>query len=268
MPKYIKLFDSFIFEAASDPIQTLPETATVKWTNYQTDLRLSSKKFGKLMAVGGEALKKAKFNLSVVLAVSNPTVESELKALGGTPSTTQNGVLKNLPNFEPDYAYNSNYLFTITEADGAAKLDKIANALDGKSSSGTSGTSGTAGTAGDAAARIFGKASAGFDKAMKDAGMVNILGFMKLVNNPAVQLAANNDAKLKKMIDDQGYEKLPDSTRAEMEKKIEPEVRRVLNDLITKEQDPNIKKNIQNLLSGYKPDDYLKKPTAEAPKNA
>ena len=246
MPKYIKLFESFIREGADDLITTYTDTTRVKWTNYSTMFKLSTKKLGKMMAVTDAAqVKSLGYNVLVMLTIADNAVITKLKSIGGIALAVQSGTLEQLPNGEPNYAYSARFGFKVTEAEGAAKLDAISDILDGISSTGSAGSAGSAGTSGSAngfADKLFGAAaSAGFDKAMQAAGVKQVAAYLRMINDPALQAAAGQDATIKTLLDDQASV----TTQAERdakEKEIEPKVKSALTAL-----------QLSDLLKNYKP---------------
>ena len=249
MPKYIKLFESFIREGATDPMITFADTGKVKWTDYLKIFKLSNKKLGKMMAITDADQVKAKgSNIIVMLTISDNTVNSKLKAIGGIALVEQSGKLSELPNGEPDYAFSARYGFKVTEQEGAAKIDAISDILDGISSTGSAGSAGSAGKAGipgsasDAADKIFGTAaSAGFDKAMQAAGVKQVAAYLRMINDPALQAAAGQDATIKTLLDAQASV----TTQAEQdakEREIEPKVKAALKAA-----------QLDSLLKNYKP---------------
>jgi hypothetical protein len=271
MPKYIKLFESFISEGANDPITTFADTSKVKWTDYQKIFKLSNKKLGKIMAITDAArVKDVGSNIVVMLTISDNAVNSKLKAIGGTALKIQSGTLEQLPNGESNYAFSARYGFKVTEQEGAAKIDAISDILDGVSSTGSAGTAGTAGTSGSAgniADKMFGAASAGFDKAMQEAGVKQVAAYLRMINDPALQAAAGQDASIKTLLDAQA---LPTATQAERdakEKEIEPKVKAALIAKLTQfqaefnaAQDPAAKDAVKaktlelnSLIQNYKP---------------
>ena len=79
MPKYIKLFESFISEAATGLMTSFVDTKKVKWTEYQKIFKLCTKKLGKLMAITNST---ESFNLVVMLTTTDQTAMAALKAAG------------------------------------------------------------------------------------------------------------------------------------------------------------------------------------------
>jgi len=271
MPKYIKLFESFISEGATDPMTTFADTSKVKWTDYLKIFKLSNKKLGKMMAVTDAAkVKDLGSNIVVMLTISDNAVNSKLKAIGGTALVEQSGKLSALPNGEPDYIFSARYGFKVTEQDGAAKLDAISDILDGVNSTGSAGSAGKAGTsgsAGTAADKMFGAAaSAGFDKAMQAAGVQQVAAYLRMINDPALQAAAGQDATIKALLDAQASAATPADKDAK-EKEIEPKVKAALTAKLVQAQseyratqDLNLQKQAQDkamqldsLLKNYKP---------------
>ena len=271
MPKYIKLFESFIREGANDPMTTFADTGKVKWTDYLKIFKLSNKKLGKMMAVTDAAkVKDLGSNIVVMLTISDNAVNSKLKAIGGTALVEQSGKLSALPNGEPDYVFSARYGFKVTEQDGAAKLDAISDILDGVNSTGSAGSAGKAGTsgsAGTAADKMFGAAaSAGFDKAMQAAGVQQVAAYLRMINDPALQAAAGQDATIKALLDAQASAATPADKDAK-EKEIEPKVKAALTAKLVQAQseyratqDLNLQKQAQDkamqldsLLKNYKP---------------
>ena len=270
MPKYIKLFESFISEAETGPMTSFVDTQKVKWTEYQKTFKLCTKKLGKLMALlDAKAASDSGFNLVVMLTTSDPTTIAALKAAGGRATTDQSGVLVDLPGGEPNYAFSARYLFTI-QADGSAKIDSIGDyyqAFRASASATSAGSAGSAGSAVNIADKMFGAASAGFDKAMQEAGVKQVAAYLRMINDPALQAAAGQDATIKTLLDAQA---LPTATQAERdakEKEIEPKVKAALIAKLVQvqsefnaTQDPNLKKQAQDkslqldsLLKNYKP---------------
>jgi len=206
----------------------------------------------------------------VMLTISDNAVNSKLKAIGGTALKIQSGTLEQLPNGESNYAFSARYGFKVTEQEGAAKIDAISDILDGVSSTGSAGTAGTAGTSGSAgniADKMFGAASAGFDKAMQEAGVKQVAAYLRMINDPALQAAAGQDASIKTLLDAQA---LPTATQAERdakEKEIEPKVKAALIAKLTQvqaefnaAQDPAAKDAVKakalelnSLIQNYKP---------------
>ena len=271
MPKYIKLFESFIREAETSLMTSFVDTPKAKWTQYQTTLKLCTKKLGKLMAVPDvKAASGVGGNLIVMLTTTNPTAIAALKAAGGIAATEQSGVLTDLPGGEPNYAFSARYIFKIG-TDGSAKIDSIADIVDGIGVSGSAGTAGKAGTSGSTSAvadKLFGAAaSAGFDKAMQAAGVQQVAAYLRMINDPALQAAAGQDQSIKALLDAQA---LPTATPAERdaaEKQIEPKVKAALIAKLTQvqaefnaAQTPELKKQAQDqavqldsLIKNYKP---------------
>jgi hypothetical protein len=246
MPKYIKLFESFIGEGADDLMTAFTDTSKVKWTDWAGIFKLSNKKLGKMMVVtDATKVKELGYNVVAMLTISDNAVIAKLKASGGLALAVQSGTLDQLPGGEPNYAYSARYGFKVTEKDGAVKLDAISDILDGVSSTGSAGTAGTAGTsgsAGSAADKMFGAASAGFDKAMQAAGVTQVSAYLRMINDPALQAAVSQDATIKTLLDAQA---LPTATQAERdakEKEIEPKVKAALKAL-----------QLDSLLKNYKP---------------
>jgi hypothetical protein len=271
MPKYIKLFESFISEGANDPMTKFADTGKVKWTDYLQLFKLSNKKLGKMMAITNAAqIAKTGSNIVAMLTISDNTVNSKLKAIGGTAVVEQSGKLSALPNGEPDYVFSARYGFKVTEQDGAAKLDAISDILDGVNSTGSAGSAGKAGTsgsAGTAADKMFGAAaSAGFDKAMQAAGVQQVAAYLRMINDPALQAAAGQDATIKTLLDAQASAATP-AEKDTKEKEIEPKVKAALTAKLVQAQseyratqDLNLQKQAQDkamqldsLLKNYKP---------------
>jgi len=270
MPKYIKLFESFIREGANDPMTTFADTGKVKWTDYLKIFKLSNKKLGKMMAVTDAAkVKDLGSNIVAMLTISDNAVNSKLKAIGGIALVEQSGKLPALPNGEPDYAFSARYGFKVTEQDGVAKIDAISDILDGVNSTGSAGSAGKAGTSGsasNAADKMFGTASAGFDKAMQAAGVQQVAAYLRMINDPALQAAAGQDATIKALLDAQASAATPADKDAK-EKEIEPKVKAALTAKLVQAQseyratqDPNLQKQAQDkalqldsLLKNYKP---------------
>jgi hypothetical protein len=273
MPKYIKLFESFISEAETSLMTSFVDTPKVKWTQYQTNFRLCTKKLGKLMVItDAKTATDMGYNLVVMLATADPTAIAALKAAGGIATKEQSNVLKDLPGGEPNYAFSTRYIFKIG-TDGSAKIDSIGDIVDGIGASGSAGSAGSAGTAGTAgsdssvADKMFGTASAGFDKAMQAAGVKQVAAYLRMINDPALQAAAGQDSSIKTLLDAQA---LPTATQAERdarEKEIEPKVKAALTAKLVQAQseyratqDPNLQKQAQDkalqldsLLKNYKP---------------
>jgi hypothetical protein len=273
MPKYIKLFESFISEATTGPMTSFVDTKKIKWTEYQKTFKLCTKKLGKLMAIlDAKAASDSGFNLVVMLTTADLTAIAALKAAGGRAAIEQSGVLADLPGGEPNYAFSARYLFTI-QADGSAKIDSIGDIVDGIGASGSAGSAGSAGLAGSAgsagniADKMFGAASAGFDKAMQEAGVKQVAAYLRMINDPALQAAAGQDSSIKTLLDAQA---LPTATQAERdakEKEIEPKVKAALIAKLTQvqaefnaAQDPAAKDAVKakalelnSLIQNYKP---------------
>lgn len=162
MPKYIKLFESFIDEAAPyafDPTKTALPGATILGDNmYYSILKL-----GRIYVAtkDSESVKNAPGNVSVTLDANNPTLQKQLVALGGKLDAKASGEFK-----EPSggvYKHLAKIHFNLTDAEtGEPLLKKIVDLLNGVTAS-SSGTSGTAGTSGKTDAplsladQIFGK---------------------------------------------------------------------------------------------------------------
>ena len=266
MPKYIKLFESFISEAATGLMTSFVDTKKVKWTEYQKIFKLCTKKLGKLMAITNST---ESFNLVVMLTTTDQTAMAALKAAGGIAATEQSGTLDALPGGEPKYAFSARYLFTIP-ADGSAKIDLIGDIVDGigvSSSAGSAGTSGTAGSAGTIADKMFGAASAGFDKAMQEAGVKQVAAYLRMINDPALQAAAGHDPSIKTLLDAQATPTATQAERDAKEKEIEPKVKAALAAKLSQvqidfntNQDPAAKKvaqekalQLNSLIQNYKP---------------
>ena len=270
MPKYIKLFESFISEGADDLMTTFTNTTKVQWTDYQSIFKLANKKLGKMMVVtDATKVKDLGYNVLAMLTLSDNAVNSQLTSIGGIALTVQSGTLDNLPNGEPTYAYSARYAFKITEKDGSTKIDSVSDILDGISSTGSAGSAGSAGTSGsasNAADKMFGAASAGFDKAMQSAGVKQVAAYLRMINDPALQAAAGQDSTIKTLLDAQASAATPAEKDAK-EKEIEPKVKAALTAKLaqvqsefTATQDPTLKKQAQDkalqldsLLKNYKP---------------
>lgn len=267
MPKYIKLFESFISEATTTLMTSFIDTKKVKWTEYIPNFKLCTKKLGKLMAITDSKMTASMgYNLVVMLTTTDPTAVAALTAAGGKAAAEQSGVLDSLPGGEPKYAFSARYLFAIT-TDGSAKIDSIADIVDGIVVSGSAGTAGSAGSAGTFADKMFGAASAGFDKAMQAAGVKQVAAYLRMINDPALQAAAGQDSSIKTLLDAQA---IPTATQAERdakEKEIEPKVKAALAAKLAQvqvdfntSQDPDAKKiakekesQLNSLIQNYKP---------------
>lgn len=271
MPKYIKLFESFIGEAADDLITVFNDTSKVKWTDYASIFKLSSKKLGKIMVVTDAAkVKELGYNVLAMLTIADNAVIAKLKDAGGLALATQSGTLEQLPGGEPNYSYSARFGFKVTEKIGSAKIDSISDILDGlgtTGSAGTAGTAGTSGSAGSAADKMFGAASAGFDKAMQEAGVKQIAAYLRMINNPALQSAAGQDPSIKTLLDAQAAA-VTQADKDAKEREIEPKVKAALTSRLAQvqadfntTQDPNLKKQAQDqaqqldaLIKSYKPE--------------
>jgi hypothetical protein len=268
MPKYIKLFESFIGEAADDLMTVFNDTSKVKWTVYSSIFKLSSKKLGKMMAVtDANKVKELGYNVLAMLTVADNAVITKLKDAGGLALTTQSGTLEQLPGGEPNYAYSARFGFKVTEKLGSAKIDSISDILDGLGTTGSAGTAGTSGSAGSAADKMFGAASANFDKAMQEAGVKQIAAYLRMINNPALQSAAGQDPSIKTLLDAQAAA-VTQADKDAKEREIEPKVKAALTSRLAQvqadfstTQDPNLKKQAQDkaqqldsLIKNYKPE--------------
>ena len=267
MPKYIKLFESFIGEAAGDLMTSFSDTAKVKWVAYKQTFKLCTKKLGKMMVVtDANSVKELGFNLVVMLTSPDTAVINALKSAGGIAATQQTGTLDGLPGGESNYSYSARYLFKVTEADGTNKIDTVSNLMDGINVAGSAGTSGSAGLS--AFDKFFTSGSeAGFNAAMQKAGISQVAAYLRLINNPALQAAAGQDASIKTLLDAQASALTVNDKNAK-EKEIEPKVKTALAALLSQAKldydsssDPNAKKaaqakasQINSLISQYKPE--------------
>lgn len=253
MPKYIKLFESFISEAAGDLITNPADTTKVKWSVYLKTFKLTTKKLGKMMFItDAETVKSTGYNMVVMAAASDSGLNTSLKNAGGIATSEQTGMLTDLPNGESNFAFSARFAFKITEGDGTAKIDSVSDLMDGiglVSSAGSAGTSGLS-----TVDKMFGQAGVGakFDTAMQNAGIKQTAAYLRLINDPALQVAANNDASIKTLLDAQAAA-LAQADKNAKEKEIEPKVKAALTAAITKEQNPENKKKLQDLLTQYKP---------------
>lgn len=254
MPKYIKLFENFIGEASADLLTTVRDTAKVKWTVYKNTLRLSSRKFGKLMFIADAATVKEKgFNLVAMISSANSNLVKNLKGAGGAASPEQNGKLSDLPNGEPDFPFSGRYLFKITEAEGSAKIDLIAELMDGVSPAGSAERSTV--TGGLTIDKLFGKpgVEASFDAAVKKAGMKQPIAYIRIVNTPALQVAVDRDPSIKTLLDAQAASQSKEDQAAK-EKELNVKVKAALNSAISQESDPAARAELQRILSQHESD--------------
>jgi hypothetical protein len=146
MPKYIKLFENFISEAA--PYALDPTNTTLTGAKLYTDsMYYAIYKSGRAYVAvkNNNSVTKAPGNLIVTLDSKNPTIEKALAELGGKMDPKASGELS-----EPSggvYKHFAKFYFTLGDTTtGNALISKVVNVLNGETQS-SSGTAGTAGTA-------------------------------------------------------------------------------------------------------------------------
>jgi hypothetical protein len=155
MPKYIKLFENFIEEAAPYQLD-LTKSPLVGAKLFNNDMHYAIFKLGRVYIAtkDSESVKTAPGNVSVTLDSNNPAVQKQLTDLGGKLDAKPNG-----SNTEPSggtYTHFSKIHFNLTDtATGDPILKQISNIMSGQPASGTAGTAGTSGTSGTAGKSSF-----------------------------------------------------------------------------------------------------------------
>lgn len=150
MPKYIKLFEHFIEEAAPYPLD--PAKSSLKGLIQLNDTtQYAIFKNGRIYVAvkDGESVKIAPGNVVVTLDSNKPDLQKQLVALGGQLDANASGSIPEPAGGE--YKHLAKLHFNLADqATGEPVLQKIVNLLSGiASSSGTAGTAGTSGTSGD-----------------------------------------------------------------------------------------------------------------------
>lgn len=203
MPKYIKLFETFVTEASPykfDPTKTALTGAAL----YAKGLYVVKFPLGRvfLATEDSESLQKAPGNVTITLNAANPAALKALVALGGVADSKPTGEMN-----EPTggvYKHANKLYFTLADsATGEPKLSQIAKVLGQAAptsgSTGTSGTAGTAGKAGNYADSFFGKDV--MDKFRSHVSSVTGTAYVAATSIPAYQAAIQNkelNAKLTK----------------------------------------------------------------------
>lgn len=159
MPKYIKLFENFISEAAPYELD-VTNTALTGAKPYTDSLYYAIYNLGRAYVAvkNNNSVAKSPGNLIVTLDSRNPDVEKALTALGGKMDPKSNGELS-----EPSggvYKHFAKFYFTLGDTTtGNELISKVVNVLNGvtQSSSGTAGTADTTNATGkNLADSVFG----------------------------------------------------------------------------------------------------------------
>jgi hypothetical protein len=210
MPKYIKLFETFVTEASPykfDPTKTSLTGAALYAKGVYVVKFPTGRVF--LATEDSESLQKAPGNVTVTLNAVNAAALKSLIALGGSADAKATGEMN-----EPGggvYKHANKVYFTLADAtSGEQKLSQIAKILGqpaAKSgSTGTSGTAGTAGKAGNYADSFFGKDI--MDKFRSHVSSVTGTAYVAATSIPAYQAAIQNKEVNAKLTKDPEFAKL------------------------------------------------------------
>lgn len=211
MPKYIKLFESFINEALAykfDPTKTVLTGAAV----YSAGTSYAKFALGRIYiaTADSESTKKAPGNVLVYLTAKSKDIEKKLTDLGGVAAALQASEINEPPTAGGGvYKYQAAYVFNLTDpVAGDQILGKIAAAINTApaGSAGTSGVAGTAGSKGDYAEGFFGKdIMTAFRSHVAD---VTGVAYQAATSIPAYQAALQNKELNKKLNSDAEFLKL------------------------------------------------------------
>lgn len=195
MPKYIKLFENFISEAAPFPFD--PAKTALKGAKLHSDgLYYAIFPEGRIYipTKETESLKKLPTNIMVTLNKRATDLEKALIGLGGKLDQKSTGT-KDEPG-GGKYSHFSTIHFNLTDpAAGDSTLVKISQILSGTyaASSGTSGTAGTAGTAGKTGRNLTDEL---FGKGIADLFRANIADVTGKPYDAAKSIPAYQQAKI------------------------------------------------------------------------
>ena len=199
MPKYIKLFENFISEAAPFPFD--PAKTALKGAKLHSDgLYYAIFPEGRIYipTKETESLKKLPTNIMVTLNKRSTALEKALLALGGKLDQNSTGS-KDEPG-GGKYTHFSTIHFNLTDPKvGDETLVKISGLLSGgyASSAGTAGTSGTSGTAGTAGSTGRNLTDELFGKGIADLFRANIASVTGQPYDAAKSIPAYQAAKIK-----------------------------------------------------------------------
>jgi hypothetical protein len=192
MPKYVKLFESFISDAKAYAL--VPTSSAVKtWKDEKNGSWLNDCKRGRVYVLTDTKLASDKVgNVLVYLNAADPSLISKLESLGGKKLAVQSGELTNADSTK--YKFYGAVGFTLdAPATGDSVLSNISNVLNGLDVTPANANAGNTTKETDAgksyADQFFGKDIADKIRAFRDgkAAANATLTSDKIANDPKIQ---------------------------------------------------------------------------------